>query len=68
MALRRPGEGQKLTREGFDRIGPFHPYVVWAAILLFDLLVVLAILAALTMAGDRIEDQLWPGGTEWVTI
>ena len=63
-----PNGRQKLTRDGFDRIGPFHPYVVWAAIVLFDLMVVLAILAALTMAGDRIEDRLWPGGTEWVTI
>ncbi|MFV0623721.1 hypothetical protein ACBY01_06895 [Sphingomonas sp. ac-8] len=68
MSMHRPGEGQKLTRDGFDRIGPFHPYVVWAAVLLVDLIAILAVLAVLTMAGDRIEDRLWPGGTEWVTF
>jgi len=53
-------------RSGLDRIGPFHPYLVYAAILLLDLIVAALILLALTWIGDRVEDLIWPGGTEWV--
>jgi hypothetical protein len=54
--------------DGFDRIGPFHPYVVAGAVLLLDILAILLVLAAFTFAGDKIEDVLWPGGREWVDI
>ncbi|MGE0178774.1 MAG: hypothetical protein AB7O91_03000 [Sphingomonas sp.] len=51
---------------GLDRIGPFHPYLVYAAILLLDLIGLVLIILALTWIGDTVEDWLWPGGTEWV--
>lgn len=54
------------TREGYDRIGPFHPYFVWAGVLLLDLVIIAFILAALTAAGDTIEDAIWPGGIDLV--
>jgi len=60
MAMRAPRKGE------LDRIGPFHPYLVYAAIILVDLIGLFLILAALTWIGDRIEDWLWPGGSEWV--
>lgn len=54
--------------DGFDAIGPFHPYVVAGAMLMLDILVVLLVLAAVTFVGDKIEDVIWPGGREWVDI
>jgi hypothetical protein len=60
MAMRRQRKGD------LDRIGPFHPYLVYAAILALDLLGVLLILAVLAWAGDRAEDLIWPGGSEWI--
>lgn len=53
-------------KNGFDRVGPFHPYVAFGAVILLDLLALALILTALVWVGDRIEDRLWPGGTEWV--
>jgi hypothetical protein len=53
-------------RGGLDRIGPFHPYLVYAAILLLDLALAALILLALTWIGDTAEDRLFPGGPEWV--
>lgn len=58
--------GRPPFRDGLDAIGPFHPYLAFAAVLLLDLAAVLLLLAALTLVGDRIEDLLLPGGTEWV--
>jgi hypothetical protein len=60
MAIRRPPKGD------LDRIGPFHPYLVYAAILAIDLVGLLLVLAVLTWAGDRVEDLIWPGGSEWI--
>lgn len=54
--------------DGFDPIGPFHPYLVMASVLLLDLLLILSVLSALTYAGDKIEDVLLPGGREWVDL
>ena len=54
--------------DGFDRIGPFHPYVVMASVLVLDLLLILLVLSALTFAGDKIEDVIWPGGRDWVDL
>ena len=49
-----------------DRIGPVPLWVVYAAILVLDLLIIAALVTAVTWAGDRIEDAIWPGGSEWV--
>ncbi|QDX27170.1 hypothetical protein FPZ54_14940 [Sphingomonas suaedae] len=54
------------TRDGFDRIGPFHPYFVWAGVLALDLLIIVFVLGALTALGDTIEDAIWPGGVDLV--
>lgn len=59
-ALRAP------LKSGLDRVGPFHPYLVYAAVLALDAVGVILILAALMWTGDRAEDLLWPGGAEWV--
>lgn len=48
--------------DGYDRVGPFHPYVAWAAVVLVDLIGLMLILAAIAMIGDSIEDAIWPGG------
>jgi hypothetical protein len=61
-------DAAKVTRDGLDRIGPFHPSFVWAAVVVFDLLVVIALLLSVTKIGDKVEDVLFPGGTEWVTF
>ena len=61
---RRPG----VTEDGFDRIGPLHPAFVWAAVVVVDIAILLFLMSALTVIGDRVEDLLWPGGTEWVTL
>jgi hypothetical protein len=53
-------------RKGLDPIGPFHPYIVYAGILLIDLLGALLILAGLVWIADQVEDRIWPGGEEWV--
>jgi hypothetical protein len=63
--MRKPTSAAPLD-SGFDRVGPFHPYLVYAAILLLDVAALLLILAALVWIGDTAEDILWPGGTEWV--
>ncbi|MBL0925525.1 MAG: hypothetical protein IBJ12_13815 [Sphingomonadaceae bacterium] len=54
--------------DGFDRIGPFHPYVVVGAVILLDVVALLLLLAALTFVGDKVEDIIWPGGSEWVDL
>jgi len=53
-------------KNGLDRIGPFHPYVVYAGVILLNLIGLALIILILTWLGDTIEDWLWPGGTEWV--
>lgn len=53
-------------KNGFDSVGPVHPYVAFASVLLIDLLAFFLILTAVAWIGDRIEDLIWPGGTEWV--
>ncbi|WP_448502653.1 hypothetical protein [Sphingomonas sp.] len=55
-----------LTPDGYDRIGPLHPYVAWGGVLLFDLLLVAAIVTVLLVAADWTEDLIWPGGPEWL--
>ncbi len=54
--------------DGYDPVGPFHPYVVAGAVLLLDILAILLVLAAFTFVGDKIEDVIWPGGREWVDL
>lgn len=54
----------RLTPEGYDRIGPFHPWLVWAAVVVFDL-ALLALIVTFVLAGaDWTEDLIWPGGPE----
>ena len=62
MRRRKRGE----YRDGLDPIGPFHPYVVYAFVLLLDLIGAALIVMALVWASDQAEDLLWPGGEEWV--
>lgn len=54
--------------DGFDPVGPFHPYVAIAVVALLDLLIILLFIAALTFVGDKVEDLIWPGGREWVEL
>ena len=60
MARRRP------FRDGMDPVGPVHPYLAFAAVLLVDLIGLALIVTALVWASDRVEDLIWPGGSEWV--
>ena len=53
-------------RNGLDPIGPFHPYLVYAFILLVDLIGAFLIVAGAVWAADQVEDLFWPGGEEWV--
>ena len=62
----RPFKSRPPLRSGLDTVGPFHPYLAFAGVILIDLIGLLIILAVLTWIGDRIEDLIWPGGTEWV--
>jgi hypothetical protein len=50
MAMRAPGKGD------LDRIGPFHPYLVYAAVLLIDLAGLAVIVLLLIGAVDWIEN------------
>ena len=58
--------GRDPLPDGYDRVGPFHPYIAWAAVIAVDLLIVLFALAVLAMIGDSIEDAIWPGGFDWI--
>ena len=51
---------------GLDPIGPFHPYLVYAAVLLLDLAGLILAILILVWLGDVIEDLIWPGGNEWI--
>ncbi|MEP9401757.1 hypothetical protein [Sphingomonas sp. VNH70] len=62
------GGSARVTKDGFDAIGPFHPAFVWGAVIVFDLIVILALLLAVAKIGDKVEDVVAPGGTEWITF
>ena len=62
----KPFKYRRPPKSGLDTVGPFHPYLAYAAVILLDLIGLLIVLAALTWIGDRLEDLIWPGGTEWV--
>ena len=64
----RKGRPRRTLRDGLDPIGPFHPYVVFAAILLLDLIAVFLLITALVWASDQVEDLLLPGGEEWIDL
>lgn len=53
-------------RDGYDRIGPVHPYLAFAGVLLLDMVILLVVLGALSALGDSIEDALWPGGFDMI--
>jgi len=52
--------------DGYDRVGPFHPYLAWAGVGLVDIALLMLILAVLAMIGDSIEDALFPGGIDLI--
>jgi len=56
----------RVTTDGYDRIGPFHPKLVWGAILLAEVAVVVGLVTGFIWIGDKLEDQIAPGGTEWI--
>ncbi|HST36762.1 MAG TPA: hypothetical protein VLK25_09060 [Allosphingosinicella sp.] len=62
----RPFKSRPPLKGGLDTVGPFHPYLAYAGVILANLAGLLIIVAALTWIGDRLEDLLWPGGPEWV--
>jgi hypothetical protein len=62
----RPPKSRPPLKSGLDTVGPFHPYLVYAAVLLLDLAGLVLILFTLIWIGDTAEDLFWPGGTEWV--
>ena len=68
MRVTMANDAARVTKDGFDRIGPFHPAFVWGAVIVLDLIIVLAILLAVTKIGDKVEDVVFPGGPEWVTF
>lgn len=45
---------------------PRPQWTLYALILLLDLIAALLILATLVGIGDWVEDQIWPGGVEWI--
>jgi hypothetical protein len=57
-------ENRRVTVDGFDRVGPFHPFIAWAAVALFDLCLVVAVATTLLAGVDWTEDVIWPGGPE----
>ena len=62
----KPFKYRRPLRSGLDTVGPFHPYLAYAAVILVNLAGLLIILAVLAWIGDRLEDLIWPGGPEWV--
>lgn len=56
----------RLTPDGYDRIGPFHPYLVWAAVMLLNLAGVVLILTMVLASADWIEDLFWPRDEEFL--
>ncbi len=58
--------GRRPLKSGLDRIGPFHPYLVFAAVALLDIAAAAAIVTAFLWACDKIEDFIAPGGTDWL--
>jgi hypothetical protein len=53
-----------VTKDGYDRVGPFHPFVAWGAVALFDLSLVAAVTLTLLVGVDWTEDLIFPGGPE----
>lgn len=58
--------GREPLPDDYDQVGPFHPYIVWALVIVVDLLIVFALLAVFAMVCDSIEDAIWPGGFDWI--
>jgi len=49
-----------------DPIAGLPPRLVYAAILILDLLLLALMLAGVLWVIDRVEDRIFPGGTEWI--
>ena len=48
----RPFKSRRPLKSGLDPVGPFHPYLVYAAVILLDLLGLLLIVAILVGLTD----------------
>jgi len=53
---------------GLDRVGPFHPYAVLLGVVILDLCIIGSALALVAMAGDAVEDAIWPGGFDMIRV
>jgi hypothetical protein len=56
----------RLSPDGYDLIGPFHPYLVWAAVMLVNLVGIALILTMVLASADWIEDMFWPRDEEFL--
>lgn len=54
----------RTTRDGYDRVGPFHPFVAWGAVALFDVALIASVAVTMLVGVDWIEDLIFPGGPE----
>lgn len=54
----------RTTRDGYDRVGPFHPFVAWAGVALFDLSLITFVVLTMLVGADWTEDLIFPGGPE----
>ena len=54
----------RLTPDGYDKVGPVHPFVAWAGVMLVNLLGVTLGLTLILASADWIEDLFWPADQE----
>ena len=52
----KPLKSRRPLRSGLDTVGPFHPYLVYAAVILVDLAGLVLIVAILVAFTDWIEN------------
>ena len=52
----RPFKTRPPLKSGLDTVGPFHPYLVYAAVILVDLAGLVLIVAILVAVTDWIEN------------
>ena len=52
----KPFKYRRTLKSGLDPVGPFHPYLVYAAVILLDLVGLVLILAVLIGLTDWIEN------------
>jgi hypothetical protein len=52
----KPFKYRRPLKSGLDTVGPFHPYLAYAAVILLNLVGVMAIVAILVMIADLVEN------------